>query len=140
MKGTIIYYLLIFILLVGCVGPGTGDFDIDLGENYSVISTSPDSIVIAPRNSSTNGWEAPIIPSKVTEVSQSENFILAKQIQELDDSDNHSTKINYWILNIVNDDVHGPLNEDEFETLTIDLNIHDIDFKDVKELYEIRNP
>src|SRR5690606_24371778 len=89
--------------------------------------TSAHQITIAPKTGETS-WGAIKIPAKVTEVGWDKKFIMARQINMVEDpeSDNgveipDEQESFYWILNTENDVVTGPLNEADFSTKKEDL-------------------
>ena len=103
------------LFLTGC--PGASDYEIDLPSNYSVIRTSGHQVTIAAKISQGN-WDSPIIPAKVTEVGWDDHFIIAKQVplihnpksqngDEIPDEQND----HYWIIQLENGNVTGPIDE-----------------------------
>ncbi|MDD7793088.1 DUF3997 domain-containing protein [Clostridium sp. 'White wine YQ'] len=124
--------LLAFLLsltLYGCAG--AGDYDIDLPGGYSLIRSSAHNVTINKRINETS-WESDIIPAKVVEIASDEKYILAKQIglkRRNPDNINDTyeipdeSKVSYWILEIENGKVYGPLIEKEFNEKKKELSI-----------------
>lgn len=113
------------LLLCGCAG--LADYDIDLPGDYSVIRTSADNVIIAPKVGS-GTWGETVIPTKVLEVGWNNNFIIAKQ------EDISINKKNYWIINIELNEIEGPLESQDFEKKLLDYNIKEIELLKIEDL------
>lgn len=125
--------------MMGCAG--AADYDIELPGGYSILRTSAHQVTIAPKTGETS-WGAYKIPAKVTEVGWDEKYIIAKQINMVEDpkSDNgveisDEQESFYWILNTENDVAIGPLSETDFSTKKEELGISQkVLFKKVKSI------
>jgi hypothetical protein len=115
------------LLLTGCGGGRGGNFDLDIPGGYSILSTSVDQVTISPKINNTN-WENYVIPPKVIEVAWDDNYILAKQLGlEYVSNNSYQTPnkddVNFWILEIIDDNVYGPFNEVDFVKKKAELGI-----------------
>lgn len=106
------------LLLTGCAG--LADYSVDLPGNYSVVRTSAHQVILAHKISDTH-WGPDVIPTKVTEVTWDDNYILVKQLGLMDDPDSsngyqiaNKDDEHFWFLEIESGKVVGPLNKDEF--------------------------
>ncbi|WP_042351613.1 DUF3997 domain-containing protein [Bacillus massiliigorillae] len=106
------------LFLTGC--PGASDFDVDLPGEYSIVRLSAHEVKIAPKTSA-NGWGKAIIPTKVIEAGWNNQYIIAKQVELMKDPKrNNGMEIpdeknyHYWILEIKNGKVTGPLDDADF--------------------------
>lgn len=119
---------MVCLLLNGCAG--AGDYDISLSGGYSLIRSSGDIITINKKTGD-GVWEEALIPEKVTELVWNEKYILAKQLglkRKYPDADYSyevpdESKVSYWILEVANGKVYGPLDEDEFNKKKTELSI-----------------
>ena len=119
----LIIILIIFTFnLTGCFGPGMNDYTYEMVNNYKVSKGSANGIVIYK-----DDYDFGIdykVPEKVTKIAWDDNFILAEQTplikntQELDE-----TKLYFWIINSITDDVYGPLSKEEFDSKCDELSI-----------------
>ncbi len=116
--------LSILIGLTGCAG--AADYDIDLPGEYSILRTSADRVIIAPKTG-TDIWREAAVPAKVTEVGWNDDYILAKQMKG---EKNHA----YWIIQLSNDYVTGPLSDSSFSEKKEELRLSDITLKNVREM------
>lgn len=104
-KKILIFSVMIHLLfLAGCAG--LADYSIDLPGNLSVIRTSANNVTIAPNNGE-DSWGANLVPAEVVEVGWNDEYIIAKQ---KDSSDTYY----FWVIEIDNKEVTGPLNESDF--------------------------
>ena len=105
-------------MLTGCAG--LADYSIDLPGNYSVVRTSSHQVTLAPKISDTH-WGTDVIPTKITEVTCDDNYILLKQLGLMNDPNSsngyqipNNDDEHYWILEFKSGKVFGPLDEDNF--------------------------
>lgn len=125
-KRLIICFNIIIALLLFSGCSSTGEFSIDLPNNYMVVKIDGNYVEIIPRD----GYDesTPIVPSVVSEIAFDDVFILAKQ-KEIEDTENTSESTNkdkkeyYWILNTKQLKGYGPLTEEEFENKKEELKI-----------------
>lgn len=110
----------LLLLLMGCAG--LADYDVDLPGGYSIVRTSAHQVKIAPKHPDKSGWGADVIPAKVIEAAWNENYILAKQLDLIEDPNNQngyqipdSTSEYFWIIELQSNTVIGPLTEKEFQ-------------------------
>jgi hypothetical protein len=109
----------------------TGTYEIHLPEGYSLIRSSVHAVTLN-RQIDDNNWGEAIIPAEVVEIASNDKYILAKQIglkkrspinrddtYEIPDESN----LGYWILEIENDNIYGPLKEIEFMEKKEELDI-----------------
>lgn len=122
---------LIFLLLYGCAG--AGDYVVSLPGGYSLLRGSAHMITIN-KNIDENIWSEAVIPAKITKLAWNEKYILAKQLglkrQYPNDPNNtyeipDESKVSYWILEVVEGKIYGPLTEDEFIKEKKELSIPD---------------
>lgn len=116
--------LAIILGLTGCAG--AADYDIELPGEYSIIRTSAHQVKIAPKTG-TDSWGANAVPAEVTEVGWNDDYILAKQMKG---EKNHA----YWIIQLSNDQVIGPLNEESFSEKKDEFGLSDIALKKVRDM------
>ncbi|GKV70339.1 hypothetical protein NCCP2716_28370 [Sporosarcina sp. NCCP-2716] len=116
--------LAILIGLTGCAG--AADYDIDLPGEYSILRTSAHQVTIAPKTG-TDAWGANAVPAEVTEVGWNDDYILAKQMKG---EKNHA----YWIIQLSNDHVTGPLSDSSFSEKKEEPGLSDITLKSVSDL------
>lgn len=112
--------LLIGIVLVGLcscgVDPGSADYDYPLPGDFSVRRSSGNQVEIASQSA------LPGVPSKIIEIGWDKRFILAKQqmlknrgdfpgdtFQVIDPG-----KYQFWIIDVLNTNRIGPLDENAF--------------------------
>ncbi|MFD3447935.1 DUF3997 domain-containing protein [Microbacteriaceae bacterium 4G12] len=106
------------LLLVGCTQQ-THKSLYDIGEDYQVISSFGQNIEILPKQDAINASQ--LIPPKVTEAAWNHDYILAKQLELVDDPTNPGSQIpnpkkeNYWIIDIKNNQRFGPYTKKQFE-------------------------
>ena len=97
--------------------PGSADYELALPRGYTLFRSSGHNINITHTN-----IEFPEIPAKVVETGWNERFILAKQqlLKNRGDfpSDNFQVpnpgKYQFWIIDVLNTNRVGPLNEKTF--------------------------
>jgi len=125
-KKSVLFFLIVSLLFSsGCAG--ASDYDIDLPGNYSILRTSAHQVTIAPKTSE-NGWGANIVPAEVIEVGWDEEYIIARQMKG---EQNYS----FWIIQIDNGQVTGPLNDSAFINKKEEYGINsDITMKKVQDL------
>ena len=106
------------LVLTGCAG--LADYSIDLPEDYSIVRTSAHQVTLAPKISDTH-WGPDVIPTKVTEVTWDDNYILVKQLGLMDDPNSsngyqipNKDDEHFWILEVKSGMVFGPLDENHF--------------------------
>ena len=106
------------IMLTGCAG--LADYSLDLPGNYSIVRTSAHQVTVAPKISDSH-WGSDVIPTKVTGVAWDDNYILAKQLDLVNDpkSSNgyqipNNDDVHFWILEIKSGKIFGPLDEVAF--------------------------
>lgn len=127
------------VTLVGCAG--LGDYDIDLPGNYSIVRTSAHQIKLAPKKGESS-WGSDIIPAKIVEVAWDDNYILVKRLGLMTDPESNNgyqipnaEKESFWILEIENGDLLGPLSEEGFEIQKDKLGISEnVKLKKVEDL------
>lgn len=127
MKQIILWILSCFILS-GCAG--LADYDIDLPGNYSLLRTSANQITIAPKTEI--GWGPNVIPARVVAVWWNEQYIVAKQLHLKADQRGYEEPpqnptdddYSYWILEMDNNQVKGPLSVKELENESKKLGIN----------------
>jgi len=110
-------------MLAGCFngfGPGTQDYEYNVGTGYKLYRISGHNIVVAPDG---NWSEKPVIEAKVTEIAWDERYVLAKQLglkRVYPDNPNNTyevpaeSKVQYFILDTVDLKIYGGYNLDEF--------------------------
>lgn len=120
---------MISLLLYGCAG--AGDYDISLPGEYSLIRSSAHNITINKKQGE-DVWGEALIPAKITELNYNNQYILAKQLglkRKYPDNANNTyeipdeSKVTYWILQVDNGNVYGPLTENEFTNMKNKLSI-----------------
>lgn len=147
LKKHIFYYstLALFSLLVltGCGGSIGANFDLDLPGNYSIVSTSAHQVKLAHKIGD-NHWGPEVIPTKVTEMAWDDNYILLKQLGLMDDPNSsngyqipNKNDEHFWILEIENGKVFGPLNKDNFAEKKHELGI--LESVKLKKIEDLRN-
>lgn len=119
---------MVCLLFYGCAS--VGDYDISLSGGYSLIRSSGHMITINKKTGD-GVWEEALIPEKVTELVWNEKYILAKQLglkRKYPDADYSyevpdESKVSYWILEVANGKVYGPLDEEKFNKKKTELSI-----------------
>ncbi len=131
--------ILLCVTAIGCValvivcggfGPGMADYTYDVSGGYHVVRSSAHQITVVP----VKGWmdQTPIIPPKVVEIAWDETFVLAKQQHLRRAFPNNSRnayeepapgQFSYWILNVKEPKVFGPLEEATFRANRIELRV-----------------
>lgn len=121
--------VIIALSLYGCAG--MSDYDISLPGGYSLVRSSAHKVTINKRIDKSS-WEESIIPAKVIGLGWNSDYVLAKQVglkrRNPENSEDtyeipDENKISYWILEVNDDKVYGPLDEKEFEELKKEFNI-----------------
>jgi len=125
----LIKYLIIALLLVnikGCVLPVVSDYKMKLTGNYELWKVHKDSIVIGIPDE--NGL-TPQIDGKVIDLGFNDEYIIARSIPTYKANNQKFSNFSemekyiesipeedyeFWIIEVENDVVYGPLNEDEF--------------------------
>lgn len=123
----VILSITLFILLIGCAG--VADYDIDLPGDYSVVRLSGHQIIIAPKLTD-DSWGSAVIPTEVGSVGWNDDFILVMQYSMMKDPKSSNgyeipdkSKMNYWIIDIQQNQIIGPLNLLDFEETKTKLKI-----------------
>lgn len=115
--------LLPALFLSGCFW-GLSDFHAHLTGVYSLWRTSAFRIDIVPDGSWSDG--DPVIPTMVVECNHDERFIIAKRQGLKGKSGNREPDplvFDYWVLDINEPKVHGPLTSVEFSEKKIELGV-----------------
>lgn len=124
-----IVIVLVGLTLFGCAG--AGDYDIELSGGYSLIRSSAHQVTINKRQSETS-WESAVIPTKIVEIAWDDKYILAKQVglkrrNPKDSKDTYEipdeSKVSYWILEVKDGNIYGPLTDKDFDEKKKELNI-----------------
>ena len=126
-------------MLTGCAG--LADYSIVLPGNYSVVRTSAHQVTLAPKISDSH-WGTDVIPTKVTEVTWDDNYILVKQLGLMNDPNSsngyqipNSDDEHFWILEFKSGKVFGPLDEDNFVEKKNELGISEsVKLKKIEDL------
>ncbi len=124
-----IFCILIVFFMVGCVGPGAGDYSIKLINNYEVIRINSRDIVIAIHDSDVS-WHT-VIPPKVLQVGMDDRYIVAL-IQPIEDEDvveviEDEKKQLVYILDTQSNQVLDPITMNEFSK----SEYNEIELKDI---------
>lgn len=131
--------ILLFCITIGIgvffFGPGTQDYEYDVGTGYQLNRSSAHQITISPKLEYLEGdYNADSIPTKVIELAWNERYVIAKQFGMKSRSPNNpddlyeevdKTKTYYWILDTLDKKRYGPF----------DL----ADFKEQLKIYELEN-
>lgn len=118
-------YIALAMCLPGCggVGPGVTDFTAYLPYGYFLFQSSAYEIVIAPCNNWNDKTE---VPTMVVSLGFDDHFILAKQqLMDAKQRNPVSNKYQYWIINAVTKERHGPFTEVEFTAKRKELSVPD---------------
>lgn len=139
--------ILITLFLSGCAG--AADYTISLKNGFRIDRLSAHQIAIygdEPIQSENSSIENYLyVPSKVTHLWWDENNIVAKQIQLITNENGveqppkkiAEDDVHYWIIDIHDHVVMGPLKEDEWKEKVNQLGIDDkLEFKSVEDLRE----
>lgn len=117
--------VILSLLLTGCmIGPGVGDYSISLINDFEVVRINSSTITIAKKTSESS-WGPDVIPPKLLKVGFDEQYILAltQPIDEhLNVTEDESLQ-EYYIFNTLNNEISGPLSQQEFENNEITKHI-----------------
>ena len=125
-------------------GPGHLDFSAHLAGDYFIHRTSSIQVFIAPEGYNDG---APIIESLVVECGTDGRFIIAKRngMKLRNPNDPNDTfevqdpdVVDYWILDVKQPHVHGPLKEVEFAGLRRSLGVSESVV--LRDVYDFRPP
>lgn len=127
------------VLLTGC--SGASDYEVDLPGNYSIVRTSAHQVIIAPKTSQ-DSWDSAIIPAKVTEVGWNKTYMIAKQINLINDLESSNgyeipdeQDAHFWIIQLETGKVTGPMDYSALTKKKEELQIaKDIVLKKVEDL------
>lgn len=117
---------------VGCFGPGSGDYSYNISKDYKVYSAG--TTLIVKENEGEFNPET-TIPSDIKLVGWNDKFICVMQKNQESHIENGIVNVieddteNYWIINIENDEVYGPMIKDEYNNKKIELGIEKIKLK-----------
>lgn len=120
--------LSIFILclfLYGCAG--ASDYDIDLPGDYSIVRLSSQEIILAPKIEE-GSWGERVVPTKIVEVGWNSDFIICKQ------ENLNNQELYYWIININDKKVTGPINYEKFQEEINAKKINNIKLQKIEDL------
>ncbi|MWV44317.1 DUF3997 domain-containing protein [Paenibacillus sp. HJL G12] len=134
-----IFSISLFTLLIGCAG--LADYDIDLPGNYSIVRLSAHQIIIAPKLTD-DSWGSAVIPTEVASVGWNDDFILAMQYSMMKDPTSSNgyeipdtSKMNYWIIDIGQNQIRGPMNLTDFDETKTKLKIPEtLKLKDIDKI------
>lgn len=108
------------LLLTGCFGPGTQDWTYDITDEYSIIRSNTQNIVLTKNNTE-------VIPTYVKEFAFTDKYILVKRTNI--ENDKPSEKIaNYYIVNIENSDIIKIDDKTSFDNNIGKLNIQKLNW------------
>lgn len=123
-------------ILVGCAG--LADYEIDLDDGYRIDRLSGHQIAIYGEEPIKSDDESVsnhlYVPSKVTGVWQNDNYIVAEQIVLTADEEGYGqppekpsgNDFQYWLIDVHNHSVLGPLNKEGLERETARLGLTEI--------------
>lgn len=97
----------IFASFSGCFGPGINDYVYDLSGKYKMFHVENSRII--------NDLNETIIDGDIVKIGWDDSFICAIQSKENID--------NYWIIDVMNNNIIGPLNENDFKNKKMELGI-----------------
>lgn len=131
--------LYFYCLLAAC--SGLTDYEVELPGNFSIVSTSEHLVTISPKENE-GSWGSAVVPAKVVEVGWDKNFILAKQVDLVDDPEIANNTVipdmdtsHYWIIETGTEVITGPLDEQSFTDKKTELSISkDIKLKAVEDI------
>jgi len=95
-------FIILSCILYGCgyFGPGMADFDYHLSGSYHLYKAGEAKIWTC------YGSSKQIVEGNITGIAWDDDFILAEQIKD--------GKKNYWIIDVKNNKIYGPLSEPDF--------------------------
>lgn len=131
-KLKIIYILaLMTIVFTSCSGKPYYEKDsFKINDKFMIMKASLHVIVLTDIN------QKILIPEKVSEIGFDSKYILIKQMgmkRENSYMIPDESQIYYWIINIPENKIHGPLDLSEYNELLKKENIPNMQLKDVKE-------
>ncbi len=123
-KTTWIFLLCLFLLVsLACICGGTGLlYEKDLGNGYAVwaVDIIEEACVMKKIDSDSAVCK---VPPTVFEYGWDERYIVAKQYAQKNYYEVDTTKVNWFIVDMKNDEVYGPMTESEYldtrETLSV---------------------
>ena len=131
-----LYYIFSICAVVIFVGgcPFHGPiYEEDLVNGYAVwaLDVMQDAAIVLKDKGGSGGTV--VVPHMVFAYGWNDDFIIAKQHPEKKDR-KVDISITYWyIIEVASGDVHGPLNEDEFDKLRTELNVpSELSFKTIQ--------
>jgi hypothetical protein len=117
------HYLIQLLIIIqvfflsSCAGTGDWSYS-NLPSDYEIWKLNPNEIALVNRVSDTSANE--IVGSYVSEIAWNDNFILA---QQQSDSNNSSLTTSFYIVDVNSEEVYGPLSEVEFHKLVKQMQI-----------------
>jgi len=126
MKENINFLLSVFavaIFVAGC--PRFGHFyEEDLGNGYAVWATDVmEEAAVFKKNKRGPSGGVEVVPSVVFAYGWNDDFILAKQHPVKDFTKVDASITNWYIVEVASGNVHGPLDEGEFNKLKAELKV-----------------
>ncbi len=121
----IVNSIISLLLLTGCIGPGYGDYSIELINGYDVVRVNPETIQIGLREDLGDGvysWSTDI-PAKVLSVGFDKRYIVAlvdptDVFAEDYDEDAPPKEHVYYIIDTESHEVSEPMSKSVYEKVT----------------------
>lgn len=125
--------LLPFTLACGGIGLAC---EYDLTQDYAIWAPDLLEQAAVVRKDAQGSGASVVVQPMVFSFGWNEAFIIAMQHPKRDHFEDVDNSVTRWfIVEVATDTVHGPLTEDEYEQLRLDLNIPDVlDFSETIEL------
>jgi hypothetical protein len=136
-KSQIIIFLSLMLFLTGCFGLGDSGSDRIIGKYIVLWIDFPENQIISEQVEMNSAGSIQVIQEYVFAVGHNDDYIIAKQhpTSGFEGGYEINTKItNYFILDMnrkvstVGENVFGPLNQNEFDSLRKTLKIENIEF------------
>ena len=104
----IIGVIVLMLSFSGCeyFGPGMADYSYNLSGDYELYHAG---------NTNIGKGNEIIVTREIKEIAWDSSYILAKQERD--------NEIKYYIISVSNDEIYGPLNEDDFNKKRTELKI-----------------
>ena len=112
-------FFVCILLLSGC--SGLMDAEISINTNLKIYKTNPQTYSV----NYANGGQFLIEPT-ISEVNWNHSYLVAKR--------KHEGKFDYWIIELENEEIYGPLSEIGYSNMKKDLNI-DIELKPIDDFF-----
>lgn len=140
-KGALLTVIMItLLLLTSCAGVGDWTSE-PLPGGYVVQRANTESVTLCSPEDESYDLTAPVIETFVTEIACNDHYIMVKRKDPIDSFADLKNifKRDYYIVDVNKHHVLGPYEKNDFEKACTDLNISDIDWKDVDDLERVED-